>query len=890
MHIPTATYRIQFNRDFTFNDFIGIIDYLHQLGVSTVYAAPILKSIKGSKHGYDVIDPHVIDPEIGTIEELRTIAAMLRRKGMTWLQDIVPNHMAFDSSNLRLMDVLERGPLSNYYQYFDINWNHPSAALKGKLLVPFLGDSLEDCVRNKQVRLNFSQAGFVIEYFTQRYPVSIGAYEQLFSDSDSRDVGKLKHEWEQFWNGAAPKAELKTWQRLKSQWFNSISRSEENSIRSIIEDYDTHVEKLFKLLDSQHYVLGHWKKTDAEINYRRFFTVNQLICLRMEDAQVFREYHSFLYSLYTEDVIQGFRIDHIDGLFDPTHYIRRLRDLFGDTCYIIAEKILEAKEVMPPNWSLQGTSGYEFLAYVSQLFTDRKGAGQLVKFYKGLVPQLPAYRELVVENKILMLENYMGGEWDYLVEYFCQLGLHADFKPRAIKQVLGALMVSLPVYRIYPEGLPLTGSDLVIMSEAFQKAKQLIPAYTAALDHVHGLLVSPVEYQKANILTFLKRLMQFTGPLTAKGVEDTTFYIYNPLISHDEVGDSPSTLGITTREFHARMVLRQQTTPLSLNATATHDTKRGEDVRIRLNVLSEIPESWITTVQRWFEMNKSWTLSLDEVRAPTVNDEYFIYQSIVGGFPEDFKISENWETRLREYLIKVVREAKVNSSWEAPNEAYENGCTEFIKNILKEDSAFLQSAVQFIKKLVGYASTNALGQVLIKITAPGIPDVYQGCELWDLSYVDPDNRRPVDYSIRQKYLMQIELKEKEGFAALRSFLANHRELGLEKLFVTWKVLNLRRMHKELFNIGEYVALPVSPGEAVACAYARHYRNAWMLIIVPLAVAKEKEWTQESVLIPANLTGTWINQFTHKQIAVGENLFLRDVMDEFPLCLLTKTHN
>ena len=654
MFIPSSTYRIQFNKDFTFDHFNSIVDYLDDLGISTIYASPILKSTKGSVHGYDVTDPHTIDPEIGSLDELRQLASLLKKKGMTWLQDIVPNHMAFDTSNTRLMDVLERGPQSPYYNYFDIDWNHPSPSLNGKVLVPFLGDELENCVANKEVRLNFTQAGYIIEYFDARYPVSLIAYDQLFSILSSSAGKKLRSEWEQFTAGAGPKADLKTWQKVKSHWINSIARTEESNIRKILTEVATDDEKMRIILQQQHYVLSHWKRTEKEINYRRFFTVNQLICLRMEDESVFNEYHSFLRTLYKENIVQGFRIDHIDGLKDPAVYIQRLRTLFGENCYIIAEKILEAKETIPSSWPLQGTSGYEFLAHVNQLFTDRKGAKQLVEFYEKLVPQLPGYQQIVDENKRMILDNYMSGEWDNLTNYFFKLNLAGSFEREDIKQALGTILVSLPVYRIYPDDLPLTGNDLVIMAETIQKAKHLAPAHVSALNFFNELLVSPAQNMRANFLNFLKRMMQYAGPLTAKGVEDTTFYVYNPLISHDEVGDSPSAMGISIRDFHARMVIRQQTTPFSLNTTATHDTKRGEDVRIRLNVLSEIPDQWIHVVKKWFETNSGARTVLDGRPAPTVNDEYFIYQSIVGGFPEDLKASESWVSRLQEYLVKAL--------------------------------------------------------------------------------------------------------------------------------------------------------------------------------------------------------------------------------------------
>jgi (1->4)-alpha-D-glucan 1-alpha-D-glucosylmutase len=686
--------------------------------------------------------------------------------------------------------------------------------------------------------------------------------------------------------GAAPKADLKTWQTVKSHWINSISRTEESNIRKILVEVESDDAKLLDILDHQHYSLSYWKSTEREINYRRFFTVNQLICLRMEDEAVFDEYHSFLRTLYKENIIQGFRIDHIDGLRDPGTYIQRLRSLFGDTCYIIAEKILEAKEAIPETWPLQGTSGYEFLAYVNQLFTDRKGAKTLVEFYEKLVPELPGYKQMVDENKRMILENFMSGEWDNLTNYFLEQNLSAWFEREAIKQALGAVLVSLPVYRIYPDDLPLTGNDLVIMAEAIQKAKHLAPSYTSVLNHFNELIVSPPQDLKTNAVSFLKRMMQFAGPLTAKGVEDTTFYMYNPLISHDEVGDSPSTMGITINEFHARMIGRQQATPFSLNATATHDTKRGEDVRIRINVLSEIPGQWITIVQKWFEINKDAHVTVNGKPAPAVNDEYFIYQSILGGFPDDIQPSENWVARVQEYLIKAFREAKVNTSWESPDENYENACTSFVDKIINHNNEFRKSLMQFLKDILPYGNANAIGQMLIKVTAPGIPDMYQGCELWDLSYVDPDNRRPVDYKIRKNYLAQIREKEKDNPANLFSFLSDNRELGIEKLFVAWKALNFRRANSKIFSHGEYMPLQVSGRRPVACAYARNYEDDWVLIIVPLALATTNDWTDESVFLPAQLSGSWTNVFTRQVVEIAEYVSLREILLQFPLGFLT----
>ena len=892
MRAPSSTYRIQFNKDFTFKDLLSIIDYLHALGISTIYASPILKSTRGSAHGYDVTDPHVLDPEIGTREELKSIAVRLKQRGMTWLQDIVPNHMAFDTSNTRLMDVLERGPASPYYSYFDVNWNHPSPDLTNRLMVPFLGNELNEVIKNGELKIIFSNAGFQVAYFDTRYPLSVKVYVQIFVMLNSPGALKLQHEWSTFLNGPAYASDLKTWTKLKSQLVSAIPNHELTAIDETLEILNGDTDRLLEVLKQQHYVLCHWKQTEKEINFRRFFTVNQLICLRMEDESVFQDYHSFLVSLYNDNLIQGFRIDHIDGLKDPELYIKNLRKLFGNACYIIAEKILESKEMMPLEWAIEGTSGYEFLAYVNRLFTDKKGAKQLLEYYRTIVPDVPRYHQLVLKNKRMMLENYMGGEWDNLVHYFVSLELQGDNDISKLKEAIGLLMVSLPVYRIYPTSIPLSDNDRAIIAEAFEKAYQLESACKDALDYLQSLFMSPSLTLAKNVLVFLQRMMQFTGPLTAKGVEDTTFYIYNPLISHDEVGDSPATLGITIQQFHKRMATRRENTPLSLNATATHDTKRGEDVRSRLNVLSEIPEIWQATVERWLLQSKSFFDSPDVKSKLSVNDEYFIYQSIVGGFPDDLLVTEAWINRVKEYLIKVVREAKVRSNWESPNEEYEKLCTQFIEHLLKEGSEFLIDAKSFVKKLLDSADTYSAAQVLIKITAPGIPDIYQGCELWDLSFVDPDNRRPVDYEVRKRFLDQLVRKEKEGNAALLAFISENRALGVEKLFVTWKTLNFRRNNEPLFKVGEYIPLKITGDNQLAAVYARHYNNEWLIVAVPFGLASHEKRNEilnpeekEAVIMLEEFPTQWTNVFTGNVIASNGYLPLKEIIKDFPLGLL-----
>lgn len=885
---PASTYRIQLHKGFTLKDLEARIDYLDELGVSGIYAAPLFKATPGSIHGYDVTDPHVINPEIGDLNDLKRISSKLKDKKMLWIQDIVPNHMAFNDQNYRLMDVLQRGKLSEFSTYFDINWNHPSPDLNGKLMVPFLGKSLEECIEGREIQLVLTESGLKIKYYDNFYPLSVSAYAYLLHESRglTPDLEGLQKRIEK----TQTKMSFDVWTDFRRQWLQHVFSSDEN--KGLLEDVLSIINqdpiKLRYLLDQQYYTLTHWKRTETEINYRRFFTINDLICLRMEDERVFTEYHSFLHDLYEQNIIDGLRIDHIDGLNDPNGYLKRLRKLFGDECYIITEKILESKEEMPAHWPVQGESGYQFLAFVSQLLTNMQGANELLDFYNNLVPGTPDYEQLVLANKQRILKEYMGGEWDNLVHCFFDLGLQKDYSYEKIKDALAAIMICLPVYRVYPEKLPVTGISQTIFQETFDKAFEVFPDSIDELKYLNRLFTATQDAESSNAHAFLNRLMQFTGPLTAKGVEDTTFYVYNPMISHCEVGDSPSERGIAAKDFHDRMARRIKSMPLSLNATATHDTKRGEDARIRLNVLSELPGEWEKRVNEWMEVNSPFRNEEDSGFAPSINDEYFIYQSIVGGFPEDLQVTKEFVERLQAYVIKVVREAKVKSNWEAPNEAYESACTGFVEKILNKEHGFLSRLMPFMEKILDYSREYSLAQVLLKITVPGTPDIYQGCELWDLSFVDPDNRRPVDYDKRVRYLSEVKQKEKEGKDALFSYLSSNKDKGMEKLYVTWKVLNFRREHPKLFTDGSYQPL-LTTRKGVVTAYIRQYEKICILVAIPIGLSlynASAKHLETEILIPEGAKkGEWKNLFTGKNHKAASRISVKEVFEGFSLAVL-----
>lgn len=871
MKNPVSTYRIQLNPEFTFKDLKGILDYLGELGVSTIYSAPFFQARKGSSHGYDITDPFEINREIGTLQEFKEIAEILKQKKMNWLQDIVPNHMAFDGTNIFLNDIFELGPHSLYFNFFDIDW----AAKDQKVMAPFLGEPLEEVLQKRDLQLVFSEDRLMIKYFDHKYPASFNTYAEVFSDTE------VKSELKNF------RGNSEKWKQLKNDLFDTLAEEEVNNK---LEEINASEERLKKVLELQFFLPEHWKKTEEEINYRRFFTINDLICLSMEDKSVFEQYHKFIFELCQQKLIRGLRIDHIDGLFDPKGYLENLRSVLGPEFYIIIEKILEWDEKLPSHWPVQGTSGYSFLAEVNQVLTQHESEALFTREYHKINPRNDEYAELVYKQKLFILKKRMGGEYNNLWNLAHDLDL-INKDSKKCREALGAFLAAFPVYRIYPEDYPLKKRQKEIIDTAFQSAVKHFPELEQELDHYRDLFLGEAKKKRENMLFFLQRCQQFTGPLAAKGVEDTSFYIFNKLISHNEVGDSPENFGISVSDFHQRMKKRQEDFPLSVNATATHDTKRGEDARMRINVLSELGKEW-------FQKVKIWQQILSEERKdgtiPDVNEEYFIYQMLVGHWPFN-KPKEDFLERCKAYLQKVLREAKEHSSWADPDEEYENKVYDFLETLLKNEK-FLESFLPFQKKVAAFGAAKSLSQCMMKVTAPGIPDVYQGTELWDLNFVDPDNRRPVDYKIRLQYLKEIKAFENNDLKSHVKELKIDFTSGKINFFTLHSCLMLRKASREIFEEGEYLPIELDNGlNDKIVGYARKKAGQYVLIFAPVMVTEVFDEQLELLsqickkklfVLPEEFPNNWKNHFTGETFSERGDFLVEDLLSNFPVAIIT----
>lgn len=900
MNNPVSTYRLQFYQAFSFQDFEYLIPYFRKLGVGAIYASPVLASTPGSTHGYDGTDPGQINPEIGNLDQFRNLVSSLRESEIGWLQDIVPNHMAFHPENLWLTDVLEKGQQSVFAPCFDIAWN--SELFHGKLMAPFLAKDLEEMISAGEVQVRYNGSRFTLDFGGQAFPLNLRSYRIVFQNTEGKSEAliQLLGQLEEMTRIEDAAAFSERWDEWIMQLRALYGHEQVNPvIGAALAKINADPAMLKTLTEQQHYLPCYWQRTEEEINYRRFFTVNGLICLNIQDDAVFEKYHSFIAQLMEEGLFQGLRIDHIDGLFDPLAYLEKLRELAGPEAYIIAEKILGEDEALPALWPIQGMTGYEFLAVVNNLFINQSAEEPFTTFYTALTGDDRPVEDQLLSKKSEILYGHMGGELENLYQLFVSLELIDPetldrLGAELVRQVIGELLIHCPVYRYYGNSMPLSDEESqaikAILIDISKHHLDLSPAVEVLEQcFIHRPALGDEDYNR-RATRFYQRCMQFTGPLMAKGGEDTLMYTYNRFIAHNEVGDFPDRFGTSVANFHKYMKKRRKEWPMALNATSTHDTKRGEDVRARLNVLTDLAGEWMEKVQEWREINAGARKS---GQGPDANDEYLIYQTIIGAYPMPGEESDDFEGRLTEYLQKALREAKTNSSWSSPNEAYERATSDFASEILKDGTAFLNSFQSFFESIADFGIVNSLAQVALKFTCPGIPDVYQGCELWDLSLVDPDNRRKVDFGKRKQWLDELESYEPDR---LLEKLWEDRRSGQVKLWLTQRLFQLRRQNALLFTQGEYIPLKVrgTYKDHLLTFMRRHKRDVF-LTVVPLHPAImsraqqkdffELDWKDTHVVLPDNVLSEWTDLLTASEEVFQKKLLPANVFKRMPLGIL-----
>jgi len=924
--VPIATYRLQFSGAFGFCQAAEIVEYLRELGISDVYASPIFQARRGSSHGYDVVDSNRLNPELGTTDEFGALMRAIERAQLGWLQDIVPNHMAYDGQNKMLMDVMENGRASRFAESFDIEWNHPYESLKEKVLAPFLGAFYGECLESGQIQLRYDEAGFSINYHALRLPLQIASYATVLSSGVAalrrqlgpRHADVLKLSAVLYTLKNLPNEEDRR-ERADQIAFVKATLWELYASSAAMKDFiDRQVgllngapgdqasfDALDRLLAEQLYRLSFWKVAAEELNYRRFFNINELISLRVEDPDVLAHTHGLIFNLVRSGGFTGLRVDHIDGLYDPAGYLERLhREL--PTTYTVVEKILALDEELPA-WPVAGTTGYDFLNYASDLFCARANKKKFAQIYTRFTGVQGSCHQLAFEKKRLIMGKYMAGDIDGLARLLKSISSRdrhaADITLYGLKRALVEVLTYFPVYRSYVAPGAFSDADRGFIENAIVKARENNPGLIFELNFIERFLLLRAgggEAEKSRWIHFVMRFQQLTGPLMAKGFEDTTLYIYGRLLALNDVGGDPDRFGVTPAEFHRFNRRRSEHWPHSLNASATHDTKRGEDARARINVISELPEEWERHLKRWSSINRRKKEMLRGREVPDANDEYFLYQTLIGAWPRAGEDREIFLSRLKEYLIKAVREAKVHTEWLKPDLAYEEAYMRFVEAILGADGDFVGEVQCWSEKVALYGIINSLGRTVLKIAAPGVPDFYQGTEFWDESFVDPDNRRPVDFGLRRNKLAELKAAEKADRAGLLARLLAAPEDGAVKLYVTYKGLELRRALARLFRDGGYSALAATGARAEhVFAFARHDGAASALAAVPRLLARfglsklsqvGQLWESGELLLPPWAGERWRHVFTGATVCArvtprGNVLSLRDLFDGFPVALL-----
>lgn len=965
--IPDSSYRIQFNKEFTFNQATEIIPYLKKLGISHVYASPLLLPKSGSMHGYDTVNHNSINLEAGTFEEFNRFVDTLHYHGTGLILDTVPNHMSTNKENKWWQDVLENGQASEYAHYFDIEWNPIKPELKGKVLVPVLGDRYGNILSGGLFNFNFNEeAGkFYLNYYEHEFPLDPSSYPAILEYRLDVLVARLGTSTKDFPEYLSiltvfknlPKNTETEYEKIRERIrekdiaharLSELCRQnyvvkgflEENLIDfKCSPDNRISMEKVHNLLEEQAYRLAYWRVSADEINYRRFFDVNDLIAVCVEKPDVFTNTHNFILDLVENKRIDGIRLDHPDGLLDPTEYYKKLQseiskrlDLSFDAdepsllCseklpfYIVAEKILAPFEKLPSNQAIHGTVGYEFLNSLNGLFIKKENEKKFNDIYKKFIDREINLDETVIECKKLIMRTSLTGELNVLSFYLNQISelyyYSRDYTLNSIRNALIEVISCFPVYRTYVSAAEESTkcADYTKWATRLAKKRSLVTD-TSIFEFIEQVLLLELEpdkesYNYKKILKFVMKFQQYTGPLMAKGFEDTCFYRYNRLVSLNEVGGEPGNFGVSVNEFHRDNLNRRLMTPDGMLSTSTHDTKRSEDLRVRISVISEIPDEWQKAVKRWSSLTKRKKKDTRTFFEIDKNDEYLFWQTLIGIWSSEYLSYEkrqNLIDRLENYILKAVKEAKVHTSWVNINSEYEQCICDFIRKVLNypKKHPFWKEFIPFQKKVAACGYLNSISQCVLKFTSPGVPDIYQGNEVFNFRLVDPDNRQPVDYSKNIELFEKIEPLLKfnpENYNSDYSIfneLLLPRESGALKLFYTAATLNFRQIHSDLFRAGEYIPLQtIGKHSEHITAFARLTESSAIITAVPRLVYKLISDTETLKIIPEIFDDTKIllpenfkdfnftNIYTKQNINTSDNkISVNEALNILPAAVL-----
>ncbi|UVD59431.1 malto-oligosyltrehalose synthase (plasmid) [Rhizobium sp. Pop5] len=867
MTLPTATYRIQFRNGMTFDRARGLLPYLKTLGISHLYASPIFTAVSGSTHGYDVTDANEIDPALGGRAGFDRLAESLTAAGMGLILDIVPNHMAASPENAWWRDVLAFGRQSPYARHFDIDWSEP-------LTLPQLGQDFDGALGGGELRITLDEThgNFALGYFETLLPLNPKSYGAIANRLDDPLATRMAE-------AAAVTLGEDFHRAMRDILFEGGDRA---ILQQKLIDVSADRDFMKNLHEGQHWRLTHWKEAARHLSYRRFFEVTGLVGTRVEDPDVFEDMHRLVIELVRHGKVQGLRIDHVDGLAEPRAYLDSLRAAVGPDTYIVVEKILADGEVLPGNWPVPGTTGYEFISALSELFIDGSGLRILDEAYRSIAGKAADLDEGRRIAKRQMVEHNFAGETDRLSAIAA--GIFPQIKKEEIAAALRELLIAFPVYRTYGDGRPLAWQDSAVLAVSASQAMARLDD-RHALDHVLKLLEGKIDGDAAH--EFHIRFQQLSGPVMAKATEDTLFYRYNRLLAANEVGGEPGKAPDGPEGFHRRMAERARLQPHGLSASATHDTKRGEDARARLYTLSEGADVFVQAIARWREMNRSRLKELPEGVAPEPNVEWMLYQALAGVWPEDFDRGETEALRERftAYALKAVREAKLRSGWIDQNAAYEEAVTAYATALVSPDNdAFLEDFERVLQPFIAAGYLNSLSQTLLKLTAPGIPDIYQGTEAFDFSLVDPDNRRPVDHEQLTAWL-----SEAGPIAKLQAAALKQRIVGIG--------LRLRQRNPALFAKGDYLPLKATGSRRDhVLAFARVHHGDFALVATPrmmfgwldpgVLFAGPEFWEDTAITIPSPLHGLKADLVTGKTIEPGGSISVAALLGSQPVGLIS----